>query len=71
MVEVEALVRAGSPATPMNGLPPSKATPKPRLYQTTAEIDVSSRFFRRMFCVARAVTEPASSMPKPHCMKKT
>ena len=24
-----------------------------------------------MFCELRAVTEPTSSMPNPHCMKKT
>ena len=32
---------------------------------------MSIKFFSRIFCVARADTEPASSMPKPHCMKKT
>ena len=61
----------GGPATPIKGLLPSKASPYPRLYHTTAEVDASSRFFSRMFVVALAVTEPASSMPKPHCIKKT
>jgi len=61
----------GRPATPMKALSPSKARPKPTLYHTTAEIEASSKFFSRMLCVPRAVTEPASSMPKPHCIKKT
>ena len=57
--------------TPMKGFVPSKATPNPRLYHMTAEMHVSNKFFSKMCCVARAVTDPASSMPKPHCMKNT
>ena len=36
-----------------------------------APTHASSRFLRRMFFVFLRRTLPASSMPKPHCMKKT
>jgi hypothetical protein len=36
-----------------------------------APMQASSRFLRRMFFVFLVRTEPASSRPKPACMKKT
>ena len=47
------------------------ATHPQTLPDMTAEMEVSSRFLRRMFFVFLRRTLPASSMPKPHCMKKT
>lgn len=47
------------------------AAAKPHAHHTIAPIQASSRFLRRMFFVFLVRTEPASSKPKPACMKKT
>ena len=47
------------------------AVAKPHAHQMIAPMHASSRFLRRMLRVFFVRTEPASSMPKPACMKKT
>ena len=47
------------------------AVAKPHAHQMIAPTHASSRFLRRMLRVFFVRTEPASSMPKPACMKKT
>ena len=50
---------------------PPKAKPKPTAHQTTPPSEASSTFFIRMLVVFLTRTKPASSMPKPACMKNT
>ena len=47
------------------------AEAKPHAHQMTAPMQASRRFLSRMLRVFLVRTEPASSMPKPACMKKT
>ena len=47
------------------------AAAKPHAHHTMAPMQASRRFLRRMFFVFLVRTEPASSRPKPACMKKT
>jgi len=69
VAKCEARSPAGS--IPMKPLPPSLVKPNPMLHQSRAPREASNRFLSIMSCVDLEDTAPASSMPKPHCMKKT